>query len=180
MGKETWKPVVGFGNHYEASNIGNIRSKDRVVIRKNPKTGKLSEFFYKSKILQPCSSNKYGHQVVHLGFDSKKKNVFVHTMVLLAFVGECPNGMECCHINGDAKDNRLENLRWDTHYSNNQDRKLHGMYAVGQNHPMSTLTEKDILAIRSSGKSNKELRKIYHISNSQMHRILTRQSWKHL
>ena len=180
MDKEIWNPVPGFGDYYEASNIGNIRSKDRIVIRNNPKTGKLCKFFYKSKILQSCPSDKDGHQVVHLGFNLKKKNVFVHTMVLLAFVGGRPNGMECCHINGDATDNRVENLRWDTHHSNNQDRKLHGKYANGQNHPMAKLSEKDILNIRSSEKNNKELRKIYPISNSQMHRILTKQSWKNM
>ena len=180
MTNEIWKPIPGFGGHYEASSLGNVRSKDRIVVRKNPKTGKQTEFFYKAKMLSPCSSDKYGHQVVHISFDSKKKNVFVHTMILLAFVGERPDGMECCHINGEPTDNRPENLRWDTHYANNQDRKLHGMYVTGQNHPMATLSEKNILAIRSSGKSNKELRQIYPISNSQMHRILTRQSWKHL
>jgi hypothetical protein len=180
MDKEIWKPVPGFGGHYEASSIGNVRSKDRVVIRKNPNTGKPCKFFYKSKILRPCSSDKYGHQSVHISVDCKKQTIFVHTMVLLAFVGERPDNMECCHINGDARDNRIENLRWDTHYSNNQDRKRHGRYSTGKDHPMSKLTDKDVLAIRSSGKSNKELRNIYRISNSQMHRILTKQSWKHL
>lgn len=180
MSQEVWKPVPGFGNHYEASSLGRIRSKDRIVIRKHSKSGKNIEFFYKSKLLSPCSSDKYGHQVVHIGFNGQRKNVFVHTMVLLAFVGERPDGMECCHINGDPKDNKIDNLRWDTHYSNNQDRKQHGTYALGDKHPMARITEQDVLAIRSSGKSNKELRKIYAISNSQMHRILTKQSWKHL
>jgi hypothetical protein len=39
-------------------------------------------------------------------------------MVLFAFVGPCPEGMECCHENDVRDDNRIENLRWDTHANN--------------------------------------------------------------
>lgn len=45
----------------------------------------------------------------------------IHRLVLLAFVGPCPEGTEACHENGDGSDNRLENLRWDTHAANVQD-----------------------------------------------------------
>lgn len=43
----------------------------------------------------------------------------VHRLVLMAFVGLCPEGMIGCHNNDIKNDNRLENLRWDT-YSENQ------------------------------------------------------------
>lgn len=38
----------------------------------------------------------------------------VATLVLETFVGPCPEGMKAIHINGDAEDNRLENLKWGT------------------------------------------------------------------
>ena len=40
------------------------------------------------------------------------------------------------HINGINNDNRIENLRWDTHANNNADRKRHGTYATGKLHHM--------------------------------------------
>lgn len=52
--------------------------------------------------------------------------MYVHTAVLLAFVGERPEGLEACHNNGIPSDNRLENLRWDTRSSNRRDTILHG------------------------------------------------------
>jgi hypothetical protein len=45
---------------------------------------------------------------------------------MAAFVGPCPEGMEVCHNNGDPTDNRMENLRYGTHSSNEQDKLIHG------------------------------------------------------
>jgi len=39
--------------------------------------------------------------------------------------GPRPDGMECCHGNGDSADNRVENLRWDTRANNGADKRMH-------------------------------------------------------
>jgi hypothetical protein len=54
------------------------------------------------------------------------KIVSVHRLVLEAFIGPCPEGMEACHNNGVRTDNRVENLRWDTHDENMHDAFRHG------------------------------------------------------
>jgi hypothetical protein len=133
---ETWKDIPGYGNYYQASNLGNIRVKDRVVEKFCGLHNRSVKQFYKGRTLLPSKNNKYGHLSVHLGFNKTKKTIQVHRLVLEAFVGPAPNGMECCHNNGIAWDNRIENLRWDTHKNNNADRKRHGTYPTGENHPM--------------------------------------------
>jgi hypothetical protein len=52
----------------------------------------------------------------------------VARLVLEAFVGLCPAGMEACHFNDDPADNRLENLRWDTHSNNHYDLVRNGKH----------------------------------------------------
>ena len=49
-----------------------------------------------------------------------------------AFIGPRPAGMEACHESGDARDNRPDNLRWDTHAANMEDRRRHGTLAIGE------------------------------------------------
>jgi hypothetical protein len=173
---EHWLPVPGYGGHYEASSLGRVRVKDRVVVRRHS-TGGVASFHYKGRLLRPTMDRSYAY--VTIGWEGKTKKVAVHRMVLLAFVGEPPEGMEACHCNGDSADNRPTNLRWDTHYENNQDRKRHGTYAAGAAHPMSRLDAETVRAIRASGLGSTAAAAKFGISTSQAHRILKGQSWVH-
>lgn len=55
-----------------------------------------------------------------------KRAVLVHRLVLQAFVGPCPTGMECRHFpDPNPTNNNLENLQWGTHQENMDDRTIH-------------------------------------------------------
>lgn len=178
---EVWRSIPDFGGHYEASNFGRIRSIDRVVEKECSGIGAgLCKQHYKGKILSQAKSSKLGHLTVHIGVDKKRYTVSVHRLVLTAFIGPCPDGMEACHNNGIAWDNRIENLRWDTHRENNRDRLKHGTYLVGENHKMAKLTADAVLRIRASGLNGPQVAKQFGIGTTHAHRILTRQSWVHI
>lgn len=66
-----------------------------------------------------------GHLAVKLRCCDRAVNCLVHRLILEAFKGPCPEGLECCHNDGDAGNNRLENLRWDTRESNLADKARH-------------------------------------------------------
>lgn len=72
------------------------------------------------------SHGKNGHRRITLTRDGKRFYRGLHATVLGAFIGPCPDGLECCHYNGDPSDNRLINLRWDTSKANAADRVRHG------------------------------------------------------
>lgn len=57
-----------------------------------------------------------------------QRAVHLHTLVLTAFIGPRPEGLEGRHLNGDQTDNRLANLAWGTRSENQQDRVAHGSY----------------------------------------------------
>ncbi len=91
---------------------------------------------------------KGGYHQVALYRDGQKHWFMVHRLVLEAFVGPCPEGMEGCHNNGNPADNRLSNLRWDTRPNNHADKRQHGTMAAGERNGRSKLTRKEVEEIR--------------------------------
>jgi hypothetical protein len=126
---EKWLPVTGWEGFYEVSDLGRIRSLERRVPM--PFSNRPSRRV-PAKIMKATSHK--GDQTVTLSRNGKNHYPKIHRLVLTAFVGPCPPGMECCHNNGDFTDNRLENLRWGTPSSNLFDLVRHG------NHGMSRKT----------------------------------------
>lgn len=110
---EEWRPVVGYEGLYEVSDLGRVRSLDRIV---NYRDGR--RFTYKGVSLV-LSDNGYGYAVVTLskGKDSKKVRL-VHSLVLESFEGPRPPKLDICHRDNDKRNNRLENLRYDTRVGN--------------------------------------------------------------
>jgi hypothetical protein len=110
-----------------------------------------------------------------------KKFFFLHRLILQAFVGPCPEGMQCCHWDGDKSNCAVSNLRWDTPKANAADRVRHGTDFRGQRSPNAKLTNEQVQAIRQErGLSWKELASKYGISKSAIMMILTRRNWKHI
>lgn len=73
------------------------------------------------------TANHSGYQLVALSVPNGGRThpIGVHRLVLLAFAGPCPEGMEGCHDNGDRSDNHRSNLYWGTHLDNMQDAIRH-------------------------------------------------------
>lgn len=73
--------------------------------------------------------NEKGYHSINLTPPGERyKTCRVHRLVLLAFVGPCPEGMECRHLNGIKTDNRPENLAWGTFEENCDDNRESGAY----------------------------------------------------
>jgi hypothetical protein len=164
MGKimENWKPVVGYEGLYEVSNSGRLR---------NTRTG-LDKVY---------TLNKQGNRpFVGLWRNNRIKIFKPHTLVLTAFVGPRPHGMECCHNDGNSWNNRLENLRWDTTRNNQLDRIKHGTSNRGERCAAAKLTEAQVLAIRADTRKQKVIAAEYGVRDSAISRIKSGKRWGHL
>lgn len=114
---ERWLPVVGYESSYEVSDQGHIQSLDRVQTIPG-RWGKPIERRLRGQMLKPKPLPSGYLRVSLAGND-----VYIHIAVLEAFIGPCPSGEEACHGNGTNSDNRLTNLRWDTHEANERDKE---------------------------------------------------------
>ena len=117
-----WKSIPGYEGSYEVSNKGQVRSVDRVR-RVGKGEGSLRLYRSQPRRLQ---ADKAGYSRVTLKLSGAKRSHLVHHLVLEAFVGPKPVGMECRHLNGNPADNRLENLQWGTSSENSFDVVRHG------------------------------------------------------
>jgi HNH endonuclease/NUMOD4 motif len=98
---EEWRAVPGYEAVYAVSSLGAVRSE---------RTRKMRVLFAHKK--------RGGYLYVPLYLRGRQRMHKVHRLVLAAFVGECPSGHEGSHINGDPSDNRVGNLEWTSHASN--------------------------------------------------------------
>lgn len=138
---ERWLPVVGWEELYEVSDQGRVRSLPHTTLgRSNGEAQVVMPF--KGRVLKPYVKPT-GHVQVRLSDGPRFLTRAVHRLVLEAFVGARPDGLEACHGDGDPQNNRLENLRWDTRQANVLDKVRHGGHPFAnkthcpQGHPYS-------------------------------------------
>jgi hypothetical protein len=125
------------------------------------------------------------HLRVRLYRERKGYRLQVHRLVLEAFVGPCPPGMECRHFpDRDPTNNRLENLRWGTAVENVNDTWLHGTRAKGSRVAQSKLTEADVRRIRellAEGRlCQREIGELFGVASSSIASIKNRKAWSWL
>ena len=125
MSQEQWRPVVGYEGSYEVSDQGLVRSIARTI--HYPKGG-LRELPTRVLSQRMRGRARSLYPVVELARNNRKHSFKIHVLVLEAFVGPRPNNCVACHANDDPKDNRLENLRWDTCSANTHDSIINGSH----------------------------------------------------
>ena len=110
MDKEVWKDIPEYEGLYQVSNLGVIRSVDRVVVDKN------GVRYNRKGVVLKAGKNNSGYFSVNLHKGGKLNSQCVHKIVLLAFVGK--SDLQGDHINEIKSDNRLANLEYVTHRDN--------------------------------------------------------------
>ena len=99
--QETWKDIVGYEGLYQVSNLGNVKSLDRIGFNNR----KL-----KSTTLRGCRDKDGYYRVNLYGLDHKKKYKPIHRLVYEAFNGVIPEDLVVNHKDEIKTNNRLTNL----------------------------------------------------------------------
>lgn len=123
---ETWKDVLGYNGIYQISNLGNVKSINRKIVRKNG----LNQTF-KTRILKPIKKAN-GYLSVALAFKGKIQIFNIHRLVAIHFVEGQSEKFDVNHIDSNKENNLHTNLEWvsrrenHTHYLKTVSSKLIG------------------------------------------------------
>ncbi len=174
---EIWVPIKGYEGLYEVSNLGRVKSLDklrnfRYVGFKNPLKGKLIKGF-----------DAHGYRRVSLCKNGKYKKIYIHVLVARAFIPNPENKPEVNHKDGIKINNRELNLEWNTNKENRDNAVKMGLMIHGSNHHRAKLSESQVLLIRkqySKGISGIKIAKEYNMNASTIYDIINRTHWKYV
>jgi NUMOD4 motif-containing protein/HNH endonuclease len=164
---EIWKSIAGFDG-YEVSNLGQVRSIDRIVATKN---GQLRR--YSGKILGQATDDR-GYRHVCLWKENHQVGFVVHRLVADAFLRRIEQGEEVNHDNFDKQNNTTENLEVTTSHDNMSHATKAGRFA-------KKLTEENVREIKFStlwGEDKYSLALRFGVDRVTINHVNSGHSWK--
>lgn len=167
---EQWVSIPGYEGYYEVSDLGRVRSIDRIVKGNVP--GRVNRL--KGKVLRDRVQNA-GYRVVTLCKEGKPADYLVHALVLTSFVGPCPaDKRECLHRDHNKHNNVLTNLRWGTREENILDSCLDGRRAQ----KLTIEQVEEIRELYATGKYTQEkVGEKFGVSQVMIGRIVRNKNW---
>lgn len=167
---EIWKDIKGYEGLYQVSNLGRLKSYQRV------KAGKLVSL----------QKTKDGYLQTDLYKDKVRKAVRIHRLVAEAFIPNPDGKLEVNHKNGNKENNEVDNLEWSTKQENIDHAHDNNLYdnIIGEKHGRAKLSDLDVEFIKKNFKpydkefGAKPLAKKYGVSDTQIRHIVKGRSRK--
>jgi len=167
---ENWLPIKGYEGRYAVSDRGNVLSMTwgntnlPKILKAGLSRGYASVFLYDEN-----------HQA---------RRFTVHRLVMEAFAGERPKGMQINHKNGIKADNRLENLEYCTNSQNMKHAHATGLQSNrGEKSSQSKFTDADVIAIRrryKAGEKQTAIAREYGVHPSAVSNLISGRNWSHI
>lgn len=183
MTNEHWRSVSGYEGLYSVSNFGRVRSERRVIQEGGRKDSwKPKSYVVKEKILKasPQITCGRGYHRVSLSKNSKIKYFFVHWLVAWAFIGPQERGVEIRHIDGNSRNNRLDNLCYGSKSDNMQDAKRHGTLPRWEDRPGAKLDRYKVVEICKrglDGERAEDIAKDFGVNTGAVHQVWRGETW---
>lgn len=173
---EEWRDVPGWEGFYQVSDLGRVRSLDRVIAKRS-RSGGVETRRCPGRVLRPVM---HVYPKVTLASPERREQHAIHALVLRAFVGPPPPGAQACHRDDVRHNNALANLRWGSPAENVADAARNDRRAIGERHGCAVLTEADVRAIRRSGVDNASWATRLGVTPYAVWAARVGRTWKHV
>ena len=158
---EEWRDVPEYEGLYQVSSKGRVKQIGQLYT-----DGRRGVASGEGRIINPQIS-RTGYYFHQLSCSGKRKTVYVHRMVAMAFIPNPNNLPAVNHKDEDKSNNCVENLEWCTFKYNNN----YGCKWLLRKHPER---DAEIKAMKSYGYSVREIAAKYHLAQSTVRGILSR------
>lgn len=174
-----WLPVRDWPQ-YEVSDCGEVRGwligGTRQQKRRLPRYKKL---YY--------GKDGYARVTFHekrKGCKTRVETFLVSRLVAITFIPTYDETLDVAHLDGNKKNNRVENLKWCTRKENESHKITHGTKAQGSRNGQSKLCERAVIAIRTLAKDEKwsqgKIAKLFQVSQKNVSAIVLGKSWRQI
>lgn len=123
---EVWKDIEGFEGHYAVSNLGRVKSLDRILPHKTHGTWHIKERILRQSPMGSDKKRPYLGVALNIG-NGNLVTIRVHRAVAQAFVPNSDRKPEVNHIDGNKANNHADNLEWVTPKENMDHAWTHGL-----------------------------------------------------
>jgi hypothetical protein len=165
------KDIPGYEGIYSCDEFGNIYSMDRYINRKTKRL-KIALWHLPLKKISPCI-RRDGYLGVHLHKNDRGKSFLVHRLIAKTFLSLGVE--EINHIDGNKKNNRLDNLE----ISNRSENIKHAFRLGLKNHKrekhpkffIDKAIEEKVMQLLIKGLSQQKIADMLHISQASVSTI---------
>jgi hypothetical protein len=168
---EIWQDLPGSEGTYQISNLGRVKTLDRVI-----KCGRNIKKHIPEKVM--AVRDHAGYKTVTLRINGKTKVCSIHRLVAKTFIANSNNYKCVNHIDGNKENNAVDNLEW-CDYSHNIKHAYNNGLRVAKNSPK--LTNSQVSDIRklcnTSDYTLTRIAEIFGVSKSTISKIKNYKSW---
>lgn len=176
--EEVWKDVPVYDGLYQVSSLGKIKVPPRWC------KSKLGSRQLRNGKELVTRNMRDGYIQAGLTINGKWKGHPVHRLVASAFIPNPQNKPCVNHVDGNKKNNNVENLQWVTHKENTRHAILNDLIKrpKGESHSGSRLTKEKVIFIRQNlaNMSGVEMAILFNVAPATIWRAKNKQCWNHV
>ena len=169
ISKEIWKDINSYEGFYQISNLGNVKSLQRMAKNKD------GQRIVKERILSPTKAGN-GYLTVMLYSKKIPERKIIHRLIALNFIPNPNNKPQVNHINGIRTDNRIDNLEWCTAKEN-----INHAFKIGLMKGQTKLNEIEVMQIRelysTETQTQSEIAVMFKTTRTNIGRIVRQETW---